>query len=458
MQMELEPKYQETLDYLYSYIDFSLQKASRYSPERFELGRMRDFMALMGDPQNEYRILHIAGTKGKGSVAALCASALQESGLKVGLYTSPHLEDYAERIQLDGIPIPHDDLIALVDEIKPNIASIPEITTFEITTGLAYLYFARCKADVAVIEVGLGGRLDATNICLPDVTVITSISYDHTYLLGETLAEIAAEKGGIIKPGIPVVIAPQAAEARAAISRIAVEKAAPIIEIGVDYQYLPIAKSLSGQSLEVWAAAESEPGLSPVKLSIPLLGAHQVVNAATAYAALMVAKATGIPVTDRGIKQGFQSVQWPGRFEILRQDPPLIIDSAHNRDSAQKLYNVLADYFPGQKVVLIFGASEDKDIPGMLTELLPAVQHVVMTKSTHPRAAEPDELVAIAGQLNCTAIASSSVEQAMNEAERLAGGTRIILVCGSIFVAAAARSVWMSNVKPGGIPSIGKKI
>jgi dihydrofolate synthase/folylpolyglutamate synthase len=456
--MDINEKYQETLDYLYSYIDFSLQKVSRYSPERFELGRMRDFMASMGDPQNEYRILHIAGTKGKGSVAALCASALQKSGLKVGLYTSPHLEDYAERIQVDGVPIAHEDLIALVDEIKPNLTNIPEITTFEITTGLAYLYFARCKADAAVIEVGLGGRLDATNICLPDVTVITSISYDHTYLLGETLAEIAAEKGGIIKPGIPLVIAPQAAEARAAISRIAMERAAPLIEIGVDYQYHPVEKSLSGQSLDVWAAAGSELGLSRIRLSIPLLGAHQVVNAATAYAALMVAKAAGMRVTDRGIQQGFQSVQWPGRFEILRQDPPLIIDSAHNRDSAQKLYNVLEDYFPGQKVVLVFGASEDKDIPGMLTELLPAVHQVVMTKSTHPRAAEPDELVAIAGQLNCTAIASSSVEQALDEAERLAGGTRIILVCGSIFVAAAARSVWMSNVKPGGIPSVGKKL
>jgi dihydrofolate synthase/folylpolyglutamate synthase len=458
MQMELEPKYQETLDYLYSYIDFSLQKVSRYSPERFELGRMRDFMALMGDPQNEYRILHIAGTKGKGSVAALCASALQESGLKVGLYTSPHLEDYAERIQVDGIPIAHDDLIALVDEIKPNLAKIPQITTFEITTGLAFLYFARRRVDVAVVEVGLGGRLDATNICLPDVTVITSISYDHTYLLGDTLAEIAGEKGGIIKPGIPVVMAPQVAEARAAISHIAREKAAPLIEVGVDYQYLPVAKSLSGQSLEVWSAADGELEASHARLSIPLLGAHQVVNAATAYATLMAANAAGIPVTDHGIEQGFQSVQWPGRFEILRQDPPLIIDSAHNRDSAQKLYNVLEDYFPGQKVVLVFGASEDKDISGMLTELLPAVHRVVMTKSTHPRAAEPEDLVAIAGKLNCTAIASSSVEQALSEAERLAVGTRIILVCGSIFVAAAARSVWMSSIKPGGIASIGKKI
>ena len=226
MHMDIDQKYQATLDYLYSYIDFSLQKASRYSPERFDLGRMREFMYSLGDPQNEYKILHIAGTKGKGSVAALCANALQQSGLRVGLYTSPHLQDYAERIQVDGIPIPHEDLIALVEEIKPDIAASPEITTFEITTALAYLHFARCNVDVAVLEVGLGGRLDATNVCLPDVTVITSISYDHTYLLGETLAEIAAEKAGIIKPGIPVVVSSQLEEARETVTRIAAERSA----------------------------------------------------------------------------------------------------------------------------------------------------------------------------------------------------------------------------------------
>ena len=449
----IDQKYQETLDYLYSFIDFSLQKASRYSADRFDLGRMRDFMASLGDPQNDYRIIHIAGTKGKGSVAALCANALSKSGLRTGLYTSPHLQDYTERIQVDGMPIPQNDLIDLVDEIKPNIAHSPEITTFEITTALAMLYFSRCSVDVTVLEVGLGGRLDATNVCEPDVTVITSISHDHTYLLGDTLAEIAGEKAGIIKPGVPLVVSPQVAEARRAIVGIAVERNAPVTEIGEDYLYRPIGKSLSSQQLAVWPAVSRE---SDIELSIPLLGDHQLVNAATAYATLMIAREKGIQVSTDGIKAGFQSVHWPGRFEILRQNPALIIDSAHNRDSAHKLYKVLTDYYPGQKVVLVFGVSEDKDISGMLSELKPAVFQMVMTKSTHPRAADPLELVAIAEQLNCQAVASQSVEEAMIAAENLAGGSRIILVTGSIFVAAAARAVWMDGESDKDLASIGK--
>ncbi|MGB5846034.1 MAG: folylpolyglutamate synthase/dihydrofolate synthase family protein [Anaerolineales bacterium] len=458
LQMDIDPKYQEILDYLYSYIDFSLEKVTRYSAERFDLDRMREFMAALGNPQNQYKILHIAGTKGKGSVAALCASALQQSGLTVGMYTSPHLQDYAERIQVDGTPIPHDDLIALVEEIKPKITTSPEITTFEITTALAYLYFARRDVNVAVMEVGLGGRLDATNVCVPDVTVITSISYDHTYLLGETLAEIAAEKAGIIKTGIPVIVSSQMAEARETITRIAAERAAPVVEIGEDYLYRLLDKSLSGQSLEVWLASESEQDSAPVRLSIPLLGDHQLQNAATAFAALMVAKEHGIAVSDYGIQHGFRTVQWPGRFEILRQDPALIIDSAHNRDSAQKLYNVLEDYFPGQKVVLVFGASEDKDISGMLTELKPGVDQVVATKSTHPRAADPEELVNLANKLDLPAILTQTVEEAMIEAEQLSGGKTNILVTGSIFVAAAARSVWLLSVGENDFTHIGKKL
>ena len=456
MHMEIDLKYQETLDYLYSYIDFSLQKASRYSPDRFDLGRMRDFMALLGNPQSDYRIIHVAGTKGKGSVAALCANAIHRSGLKAGLYTSPHLEDYAERIQVDGIPIPHEDLVALVDEIKPQIANSPEITTFEITTALALLYFSRLKVDVAVLEVGLGGRLDATNVCEPEVTVITSISYDHTYLLGETLAEIAGEKAGILKPGIPLVLSPQVDEARRSILHIAAERSVPVVEVGRDYLYRPLDKSRTGQQLEVWSAGSYGKVSSQVELSIPLLGDHQLVNAATAYAALMVARENGIEVSVPGIKEGFRSVQWPGRFEILQQDPAMIIDSAHNQDSAQKLHIVLQDYFPGQKVVLVFGASEDKDISGMLGELKPAVHQIVATKSSHPRAADPEDLAALAEKLNIKAVASSSVEDAMTEAERLADGSRIILVTGSIFVAAAARSVWMAAESDKDRAAIGK--
>ena len=466
--MDIDQKYQETLDYLYSYIDYSLQKTFRYSPEKFDLGRMRDFMDGLGNPQNEYKILHVAGTKGKGSVSALCAGAILESGLKVGLYTSPHLQDYAERIQVDGVPIPHAELIALVEEIKPQIAESPEITTFEITTALAFIYFALCEVDIAVMEVGLGGRLDATNICNPEVTVITSISYDHTYLLGETLAEIAGEKAGIIKPGIPVVVSPQEDEALQVIKSIAAEREATLIQVGEDYLYRQVGKSLEGQNLYVWHKSDqprmdrftpgSDSDWEPVQLTIPLLGVHQLENAATAYATLQVARGKGIGVSVLGFRNGFQNVEWPARFEILRKDPPLIIDSAHNRDSAHKLRIVLDDFFPGIPVLLVFGASEDKDIRGMYTELGSRVRQIVATKSTHPRATEPEKLAEIAREMDFTAISAASVEEALDEAELLSDGGAIILVTGSVFVAAAARSAWQERSNEVNLLGIGSKI
>jgi dihydrofolate synthase/folylpolyglutamate synthase len=451
--MDTDRAYQETLDYLYSYIDYSLQKTFRYSPEKFDLERMRGFMALLGEPQLDYPVIHIAGTKGKGSVAALCASALQASGNRIGLYTSPHLQDYAERIQVDGEPILHADLIALVEEIKPLVHEIPGITTFELTTALAFLHFSRQDVDVGVLEVGLGGRLDATNVCQPQVTVITSISYDHTYLLGETLAEIAGEKAGIIKPGIPLVVSPQAEHALAEIERIAAERMAPLIQVGRDYKFEALDGSIEGQAFQVWRAVdgshsdidttdgEGNEG-QPVELRIPLLGYHQVENAATAYAALQVARKNGIMVTERGIQRGLQSVHWPGRFEILRRDPPVVIDSAHNRDSAQKLHRTLEEYFPGYPVVLVFGASEDKDIQGMLAELLPRVRQVVATKSAHPRAIEPGKLADMIAENDLPVVSSPSVEEALDAADALAQDGAAIVVAGSIFIAAAARAAW----------------
>jgi len=454
--MDSDKAYQETLDYLYSFIDYSLQKTFRYSPEKFDLDRMRSFMTALGNPEREYPIIHVAGTKGKGSVSALCASALQASGYQVGLYTSPHLQDFGERIQVDGKPISQGDLVALVEEIKPHVAASPEITTFEITTALAFLYFARRKVNAAVVEVGLGGRLDATNVCHPLVTVITSVSYDHTYLLGETLAEIAGEKAGIIKSGIPVVVSPQEEEAAEVIERIAAERKADLVQVGKDYLFEPLSRSLQDQTLKVWHKFEGSPiegvktlgektELDPAYLTVPLLGSHQVENAATAYATLQVTHENGLEVSQEGIQQGFQSVVWPGRFEILHHDPPVIIDSAHNRDSAQKLRLTLQDYYPGHPLVLVFGASEDKDIQGMFAELLPLARQLVATKSTHPRAIDPDELVEMAAQFDCPAISSSSVEEALAAAELKADGEAITLVTGSIFVAAAARAVWQER-------------
>lgn len=456
--MDVETAYQQALDYLYSFVDYSLTRAFRYSPEKFDLTRMRDFLDLLNRPYQAYPIIHVAGTKGKGSVAALCASALQAAGYRVGLYTSPHLQDYGERIQVNGQQIPHADLVELVSQMKPHIESVKSLTTFEITTALAFQYFALQNVTAAVVEVGLGGRLDATNVIIPNVSVITSLSYDHTQFLGETLAEIAGEKAGIIKPGVPVVLAPQQDEARLVIERIAAERQARLIQVGRDYLFAQITHAVNGgQSLFVWPVSEQilvdeyieSGGLQewePTRLHIPLLGYHQVENAATAYTALQIARANGIPISEAEIRQGFSSVVWPGRFEILQRYPPVVIDSAHNRDSALKLRLALDDYFPGQPVVLVFGASEDKDIEGMFAELMPRVRQVIATRSYHPRAMEPEQLVELAHRYGRPAKVVASVEAALEEAIQIGDGEAMILATGSLFVAAGVRETWYKRL------------
>jgi dihydrofolate synthase/folylpolyglutamate synthase len=341
----------------------------------------------------------------------------------------------------------------LVDRSKPIIESIAELTTFEITTGLAFLYFKQQAVDAAVIEVGLGGRLDPTNVVKPSVTVITSISYDHTKILGESLTEIASEKAGIVKAGIPVVVAPQNDEARSTIKRIAEECSAPVIQVGEDYLFSPLSRSLQGQSFLVWPAADQsqvnefiESGGEQVwagnRFFIPLLGYHQIENAATAYTALRTVRGLGLEIDDAAIRQGFANVNWPGRFEVLQHRPPVILDSAHNRDSALKLRLALDDYFPGRPVILVFGASEDKDVHGMFAELLPRVQQVVATRSFHPRALEPEMIVDLAHQFGTPVRTINAVEDALEEAIRLAGEEAIVLVTGSIFVVAGVRETW----------------
>jgi len=435
---DIETAYNSALDYLYSFVDYSLKHSSELAKADFNLDRMRALMAELGHPEAQYPVIHVAGTKGKGSVSALCASALQArpersrraAGYKVGLYTSPHLLDYTERIQIDGEPVSHEGLVDLVERVKPAVAKIPRLTTFEITTALGFLYFAQQNVDAAVVEVGLGGRLDATNVVMPKVSVITSLSYDHMAVLGDTLALIAGEKAGIIKPGVPVVSAPQKEEALAVLIRVARERNAPFTLVGRDINYQPLNHSLDKQTLKI----------SNLEFSVPLLGIHQVENAATAYAGL---NASGLKITDDEIRTGFAEVRWPARFEVVRRDPPVIFDSAHNQDSFVRLRQALDDYFPNKPVYLIFGASEDKNIPGMFTEIQPKVRKMFVTRADHPRALDPEKIQELARQADIPNEAVTPVEAAFARALDLSEKDgSIVLSAGSMFVTAEIMAAW----------------
>jgi dihydrofolate synthase / folylpolyglutamate synthase len=443
--MDTETAYNQALDYLYSFVDYSLKRASELAKADFNLDRMFALMESLGNPQNRYPIIHVAGTKGKGSTSALCASALTAAGYTVGLYTSPHLEDYVERIQVNGAPISHGQLVELVEEIKPHVARIEKLTTFEITTALAFMAFAKYGVDAAVFEVGLGGRLDATNIVTPKVSVITSLSYDHMAVLGNTLTLIAGEKAGIIKQGVPVVSSPQKDEALTVVERVAKLKDAKLTLVGRDVKFEFVESSLEGQTLTIDDRRQTavHGQSSMVKLRIPLLGKHQVENASTAYAAL---KASGIPITDEQIQKGFSQVKWRARFEVARRDPPVIFDSAHNQDSFEKLRETLDAYFPDQKVYLIFGASEDKNIPGMFAELKPKIQKIIITRADHPRALEVERIQELADQAGVESESVTPVKAALARALELsAKDGSIVLSAGSMFVTAEVMSAWKTS-------------
>jgi len=436
--MDTETAYNLALDYLYSFVDYSLKHASELARADFNLGRMRDLMAELGNPQDSYPSLHVAGTKGKGSTSALCASALQAAGYKVGLYTSPHLQEYTERIQINGQPISHAGLVELVELVKPAVARIPLLTTFEITTALAFVYFAQEKVDAAVIEVGLGGRLDATNIIRPRVSVITSLSYDHTAVLGNTLTLIAGEKAGIIKPGIPVVSSPQKDEALKVLESVSAERGCELTLVGRDLTYQTLEHSLKGQAFEITSSAHG-----PLRLRIPLLGKHQVENAVTAYAAL---QKSAFKLSDEQIAQGFAGVIWPCRFEIANLDPTIILDSAHNEDAFLRLTQTLETYFPKRKVVLILGISEDKHLVAMLEAIKADIDRVIVTRADHPRALDPQKIIETVQQVGLPCEAVAPVEAALNRALDIAKKNgSIILSAGSMFVTAEVKTAWQKK-------------
>jgi dihydrofolate synthase/folylpolyglutamate synthase len=453
MTDQIERRFQETLEYIYSFIDYSVERSYRYSPEVFELDRVLDLLGRMGDPQEQFSSFHVAGTKGKGSVCALLESCLRAAGYRMGLYTSPHLIRFNERIRVNGEEIGQHDVVELIDQMKPHIEAVPELTTYEIVTALGFAHFARQEVDYAVVEVGLGGRLDATNVITPVVAVITSLSYDHMHLLGESLSDIAREKAGIIKSGVPIILAPQQYEADRVVEEIAAERGAPLVRVSRDWHFSHGSRDLDGQILNVWPKdeqplmddyVESAGGeeWAPHRYHIPLLGYHQIINSATAYAALQVANDRGLDVPESAITQGFRDVSWPGRFQVLSEDPRVVVDCAHNRDSALRLRIALDDYFPGQPVTLIFGASADKDISGMMADLLPRVSRIIVTQADHPRATDPEELADTAHGYGLPVEMVVPVEAALEHAVRKAKPDEIILAAGSIFVAGEVLAAW----------------
>ncbi|GAB4558016.1 MAG: folylpolyglutamate synthase/dihydrofolate synthase family protein [Anaerolineae bacterium] len=433
--------YQETLDYIYRTARYGRHG---YSASRYDLSRMRRILRRLGDPHRQLRCVHIAGTKGKGSTAAMCEAVLRSAGYRTGLFTSPHLHTFRERIRVDGRLIPIDDLVQLVEECRPALESEPDRTVFETITALAFVYFVRQAVDWVVIEVGMGGRLDATNVVQPDVCAITSLSLDHVDILGHTLSLIAWEKAGIIKPGIPVVTAPQANEAMNVIRQVCRDNDARLIRVGAspdaDWRWHDATRiDLYGQRFSVSSAE----GVSWPALEIPFLGGHQLANATVAIAVLAELQRRGVAIPEPALRDGLRSAVWPGRLEVLRSAPWIVVDSAHNVDSATKLALALRENFDYRRLCLVFGASQDKDIRGMLQVFLPLADLRIVSRSVHPRAADPWELAAVADEVmpGVPLSVTGAMEEAMTEALAWARPDDLVLVTGSIFAVAAARAV-----------------
>jgi dihydrofolate synthase/folylpolyglutamate synthase len=420
--------YTTAIDFILERTDYERWPGYTYA-SRFDLRRMEDLLHRLGDPHLSARAVHIAGSKGKGSTAAMIDSGLRAAGFKTGLYTSPHLITIRERISVDGKPILKRDLADVVARLRPHAEEIDqertygELTTFELLTASAFLHFQQIGADFQVLETGLGGRLDATNVVTPEVCVITSISLDHTEVLGNTVGQIAAEKAGIIKPGVPVVCSPQDTEAATVIRDTCAHKGARLVSMGSDISWQTTGSSLTGQSLEVKGMRGS------YLFTLPLLGAYQSQNAAAAVATLEL-----LDIPKESIEVGLANTHWPGRLQILRRRPLLVVDGAHSGDSARKLKEALEQYFHFDHLILIIGTSADKDMSGIVTELAPMADSVIATRSRHPRATTAEAVASEFARQGVRAEIAEPVAQAVVKARGMAGKRALICATGSLFL------------------------
>jgi len=403
------------LDFLLTRIDYEKSVAVPYGEQQYKLDRMRDLLERIGRPDRKYPIVHVAGTKGKGSTSAMIAAALEACGYKCGLFTSPHLERVEERFVVAGRPCEAATFAALVERLRPIVNAMDEElafrtppesgpTYFELTTALALLLFADANVDFAVIEVGMGGRLDSTNVCQSDVSVITSISLDHTKQLGDTLAKIAWEKAGIIKPGVPVVSGAAAPEAREVIERVAAERGCRLVQLGRDFcfDYRPPRDLQDGPSygtvdVELAGAAGD---VAHREVELGLFGRHQAANAAVALAALEELRRRGVALPEADLRRGLKALAWPGRVEVVRRRPCVVFDAAHNPASFAALLETLDESFRVRRRILVFATTQEKDAAGMLAAALPKFEHVVLTRYRQSARGVPvEELAAIASSL-----------------------------------------------------------
>ncbi len=425
--------YQEALEYILRFADYERLPRSGIV---WDLRRMDRLLARLGDPQLKPRTVHVAGTKGKGSTAAMMAAILKQAGYRTGLYTSPHLLAFTERIQVDGSPISEGDWARLTEIIQPEVEAVNaagefgELTTFEILTAMAFLHFARIGADYQVLEVGLGGRLDATNVVRPQVAVITSISYDHTDVLGDTLAKIAGEKAGIIKPGCVAVSSPQQPEAMAVLEKVCRERGVKLIKTGDAMAWRETGFDAGGQTFTLKSQKQN------YDLKIPLLGTHQLENAAAAVAAAEALADLGTKITAEHIAAGLAGVRWPGRLQVLRNQPWIVVDSAHNTDSMRRLGQALKKYFIYDKLTLILGFGGDKDIGGMVAEAAALADDIILVRSRHPRAVSAAELAEKFTQHGIKPKTVENVAAALRTARAAAAPGDLIAAAGSVFVIA----------------------
>lgn len=422
--------YQQTLDWLYSFIDS--EKKLPQTPLDFNLPRVTALLHALGDPHTRYPAVVVAGTKGKGSTCAMLEAILRVAGQRVGLFTSPHLHSYRERMQINRQPVSQDELVRLVAQVQPVVATLDPalgpLSTYEIGVALGLTYFAQQAIDFAVLEIGLGGRYDAINTVTPLLSVITSISYDHMAILGDTLSKIAGEKAGIIKPHVPVLTTVQPPDAATTIAEAARAAAAPLF-----------IATLSG--LQEQASGErADYPLEIVPPNLALQGEFQMQNAQLAAGAALLLREMGLPINDDAIRAGLITAQWPGRFEVIALQPTIVVDGAHNGESAHVLMRSLRQAFAYQRLILVLGTSSDKDIAGIVRELVPAAARVVLTQSRHPRSTPTavlrEQVLPLAHGLVEEA---SDVPPAIERARELADPQDLICVTGSLFVVAAAR-------------------